>query len=85
MGHVMHAELTEVVAVVRLRRGVAGERKRVCHIVPIPDNGPIPEQLIALCGEPIVPGDAEILDRICGMPCEACLARSSRRRYRQLH
>ncbi|KAA9157162.1 hypothetical protein FPZ12_025580 [Amycolatopsis acidicola] len=85
MGNVIHAEPTEVVAVVRLRRGVAGERKRVCHIVPIPDAGPIPEYLTALCGEFIVPGDAEVLDRICGMPCEACLTRSARRARRLPH
>jgi len=74
-----------MVAVVRLRRGVAGERRRVCHIVPIPDSGPIPGLLSALCGEPIAPGDAEVLNGICGMPCEACLTRSSRQRYRALH
>jgi hypothetical protein len=85
MGNIVHAEPTEVVAVVRLRRGVVGERRRVCHIVRIPDEGPIPEELIALCGEPIAPSRAEVLNRICGMPCEACLARSSRNRYRHLH
>lgn len=80
----MHAEPTQVVAVVRLRRGVAGERRRVCHLVPVPDCGPIPHELVALCGEPITPADAEVLGRICGMPCEACLTRSSRQRYRAL-
>ncbi|HVV10305.1 hypothetical protein [Amycolatopsis sp.] len=85
MGNVIHAEPTEVVAVVRLRRGVAGECKRVSHLVPIPDSGPIPEYLTAFCGELIIPGDAEVLDRICGMPCEACLTRSARRAHRRLH
>ncbi|TVT59361.1 hypothetical protein FNH05_05370 [Amycolatopsis rhizosphaerae] len=84
MGNVIHAEPTEVVAVVRFRRGVVGERKRVCHIVPIPDFGPIPEHLVALCGELLVPGDVEVLDRIGGMPCEACLTRSARRACRRL-
>jgi hypothetical protein len=84
MGNVIQAELTEIVAVVRLRRGVASERKRVSHLVPIPDYGPIPAELVAMCGELIVPGDAEVLERIGGMPCEACLARSTRRRCHQL-
>jgi hypothetical protein len=84
MGNVIHAEPTEVMAVVRLRRGVTGECKRVSHLVPIPDYGPIPSQLEAVCGELILPGDAEVLDRISGMPCEACLARSARRSCHQL-
>lgn len=79
MGNLVHDFATEVVAVVRLRRGVVGERKRVCHVVPIPERGPLPDELTALCGEPILPADAEVLDRVCGMPCEMCLARSSRR------
>jgi hypothetical protein len=66
----------KVMAVVRLRHGVVGERRRVCHIVPIPESGPIPHQLRALCSEPILLGDAEVLNRIAGMPCEACLAAS---------
>lgn len=83
MANVVYAEpAEEVVAIVRLRRGVVGERRRVCHLVPIPGSGPVPGELLALCGEPIAPGDAEVMNRVCGMPCEACLARSSRRRYR---
>ncbi|GLY69463.1 hypothetical protein [Amycolatopsis taiwanensis] len=83
MGNLVYAETAEVMAVVRLRRGVVGERRRVCHIVPIPDAGPIPHQLRALCGEAIVPGDAEVLNRIAGMPCEACLGASTRQHYRR--
>ena len=74
----MYAQPAEVMAVVRLRRGIVGERRRVCHVVPVPEAGPAPEELRALCGEPIVPADAEVLDRIAGMPCEACLAASAR-------
>lgn len=84
MGNVIHAEPAEVVAVVRLRRGVAGECKRVCHLVPIPGHEPAPEHLTAVCGERIVPADAEVLDRIGGMPCEPCLTRSARRACRRL-
>jgi hypothetical protein len=82
MGNVVYAEPTEVMAVVRLRRGMVGETRRVCHMVPVPAGGPAPHEVIALCGESIAPGQAEVLDRICGMPCEACLMRSSRPRYR---
>lgn len=76
MGNVVHAGPAELVAVVRLRRGVVGERRRVCHIVAIPEHGPIPAELSALCGETILPAQAEVMGRVCGMPCEACLARS---------
>lgn len=85
MGNVVHAEPTGLVAVVRLRRGVAGECKRVSHIVPLPAEGPIPERLIAACGEVIIPAEAEVLDRITGMPCETCLAQQARRICRTLH
>ncbi|HJQ45440.1 MAG TPA: hypothetical protein VJ870_03810 [Amycolatopsis sp.] len=78
MGNLVHAEPAELVVVVRLRQGVVGERRRVCHIVPIPAEGAVPACLTALCGEPILPAQAEVLDRVCGMPCEVCLARSSR-------
>ena len=85
MGNVAYAEpAEEMVAIVRLRRGVVGERRRVCHMVRIPADGGVPGELIALCGEHIVPGDAEVMHRICGMPCEACLAKSSRQPYRAL-
>lgn len=81
MGNLVYAERAELMAVVRLRRGVVGERRRVCHIVPIPGSGPVPDRLHALCGEPIAPGDAEVLNRIAGMPCEACLVASTRRHH----
>lgn len=85
MGNVVvHAEPTELVAIIRLRRGVVGECKRVSHLVPLPAEGPIPEQLTAFCGEPIIPADAEVLNGITGMPCETCLARQARRACRAL-
>jgi hypothetical protein len=84
MGNVIHAEPTELVAIVRLRRGVVGECKRVSHLVPLPAEGPIPERLLAVCGEVILPAQAEVLDGIAGMPCEACLARQARRACRAL-
>ncbi|MFF5991396.1 hypothetical protein [Prauserella flavalba] len=68
----------EAVMVVRLRRGVVGETRRVCHLVPAPAPGTPPRELAALCGEGIVPGQAELLSGFTGMPCEACLAVSAR-------
>jgi hypothetical protein len=70
------ADAQAAVAVVRLRRGVVGESRRVCHVVPIPETGPVPSTLTALCGEAILPRQAEVLESISGMPCVACLARS---------
>ncbi|WP_228714157.1 MULTISPECIES: hypothetical protein [Prauserella] len=66
--------------VVRLRRGVVGETRRVCHLVPAPDPalGTPPRELAALCGEEILPGQAELLSGFTGMPCETCLAVSAR-------
>jgi hypothetical protein len=79
MGNIVHAEPTDLVAVIRLLRGVVGECRRVSHIVPMPAEGLLPERLVAFCGEVIFPAEAEVLEGITGMPCEACLARQARR------
>lgn len=55
---------------------VIGESRRVCHLVPVPQSGDVPEVLRAYCGQEIPPGTAELLDGMSGMPCEPCLARS---------
>lgn len=73
------SEPAEAIAVVRLRRGVVGETRRVCHVVPIPVSGACPSELTALCGERIGPGQAELLSSLRGMPCEVCLAAAVRR------
>jgi hypothetical protein len=65
-----------MLAMVRFRRGVVGESRRVCHLIPVP-SGPVPAQLTALCGESIFPGEAEVLDGLRGMPCHACLMESA--------
>lgn len=59
---------------VRFRRGVVSETRRTCHLVPIPDNGVIPDELVALCHERFAPGTCEQLDAFVGMPCNDCLA-----------
>ncbi|HEY0692122.1 MAG TPA: hypothetical protein VGD71_24150 [Kribbella sp.] len=56
---------------------VVGETRRVCHLVLVPDSPTVPEFLVALCGERIGPGAGEVLASVVGMPCEACMARSS--------
>jgi len=66
-----------MLALVRLRRGVVGESRRVCHLIPVPPAGAVPAQLTALCGEGIFPGEAEVLDGLRGMPCHACLMESA--------
>lgn len=62
--------------IVRLRRGIVGETRRVCHLVPA--SLPDPAELTALCGEVIQPGQADLLDGLRGMPCDQCLALSAR-------
>lgn len=55
---------------------VVPESRRVCHLVPVPHSGDVPDVLRAYCGQEIPPGAAELLDGIAGMPCEPCIARS---------
>lgn len=61
---------------VRFRRGVVGETKRVVHLVAAPDGGQVPEVLTAYCGTEFRPGETDLLPGIQGMPCELCLARA---------
>lgn len=64
---------------VRFKSGVVGETKRVCHLVPTPEVDTAPDVLTALCGTEIRPGEADLLPRIMGMPCESCMARAADR------
>ncbi|MFD2400082.1 hypothetical protein ACFSZT_16295 [Prauserella oleivorans] len=63
--------------VVRLRRGLVGESRRVCHVVPVPSE-PVPDELVAYCGARILPGQADLLSHLTGMPCDSCLAMTVR-------
>jgi hypothetical protein len=62
-----------VILLVRLRAGVVGERERVCHVVPVPDENEVPDALTAYCGFRIAAGAAELLAAPAGMPCVGCL------------
>jgi hypothetical protein len=65
----------QALAVMRLRRGVVGESRRVSHVVPIPDGASLPGELTALCGVRVNPRQSEVLASISGMPCEPCVSR----------
>ncbi|MGO1049302.1 hypothetical protein [Crossiella sp. CA198] len=69
---------SRVSLIVRFRRGVVGESLRSCHLVPLPRGGDLPDVLTAYCGTRIERGQAEMLTRLAGMPCELCVARSPR-------
>lgn len=64
---------------VRYRRGVVGETRRSCHLVPAPEAGAVPEVLIALCGQKFVPGTCDLLEIFTGMPCAVCVALAATR------
>lgn len=57
-----------------VRKRVAGETQRTCHLVPVPDHD-TPPALTAYCGELIQHGEAELLAQPSGMPCVDCLFR----------
>ncbi|PXY16638.1 hypothetical protein BAY60_35910 (plasmid) [Prauserella muralis] len=66
----------------RLRPGIllpsgriTGETDRIVHLFPLPLGAARPDRLTSLCGELVItPGIAEVLTRLGGMPCAACLA-----------
>jgi hypothetical protein len=62
------------VLMVRLKQGLAGERQRVCHLVPV-SPGPVPKRVVAYCGARFRPGDVEWVQpgRGSGAPCDRCL------------
>jgi hypothetical protein len=75
------SELVEALLLIQLRASrpdgtPVGERERTCHLVPFSPSEVLPENLTSSCGLLITPGMAESLDRLLGMPCEACLAGS---------
>ncbi|WP_447008785.1 hypothetical protein ACRAKJ_33505 [Saccharothrix sp. DSM 118769] len=49
----------------------ASGRERSCHLVPLPDG--TRSALVALCGERIEVGTAELLPEPEGVPCVPCL------------
>ena len=51
---------------------VAGESRRVAHVLTIPDDGSDPETLTALCGQRFPPDVMEQLEPWAGMPCIGC-------------
>ena len=61
------------ILLVRYRRGLVGESKRVVHIVPVPATDIT--QLIAYCGQSFEAGEAELVGER-GMPCVTCLAKA---------
>jgi hypothetical protein len=56
---------------------VLGETQRTCHLVPLPNPATVPGFLVAHCGLRIGSEAGEVLPALTGMPCEACMARSS--------
>jgi hypothetical protein len=64
----------EALMVMRLRRGVVGESRRVSHVVPVPGAGAWPDELTALCGTRMDRRQSEVLTAATGMPCERCVS-----------
>jgi hypothetical protein len=63
---------------VRPLAGTVGERERVAHVVPVPRGAGRTARLKACCGAEFGPGDVELLGKVSGMPCEACLWQAPR-------
>ncbi|WP_415363734.1 hypothetical protein [Saccharothrix sp. BKS2] len=61
----------EPVLLVRRRGGPTDGWGDGCHLVPLPDG--TRSALVALCGERIDVGTAELLPEPDGVPCVACL------------
>jgi hypothetical protein len=45
------------------------------HVVPVPAGDVVPARLMAYCGQPFEPGQAELLTEPAGAPCTMCLLR----------
>lgn len=46
--------------------------KQVTHFIPAPTENTV--KLVAYCGVEFESGELELLTKITGMPCEACIA-----------
>lgn len=69
--------MTRPVLHVRFLPDFVGETRRVVHVVPAPDGGAVPDELEALCGQRIKPGEAELMAPFAGMPCTTCVIASA--------
>lgn len=58
---------------VRPLAGTVGERARVVHVLVVQPRAWRKARLRACCGTEFGPGDVEMLGKVSGMPCEACL------------
>jgi hypothetical protein len=59
---------------VRLSGGrIVGETDRVVHVFPLPTGRAVPDELGALCGLVIRPGQAELVTVGTGMPYVVCV------------
>lgn len=58
---------------VRPVAGTVGERARVVHVLVVPPGAWREHRLTACCGAKFGPGEVELLGKVSGMPCEACL------------
>ncbi|MGH3693456.1 MAG: hypothetical protein ACRDRX_05580 [Pseudonocardiaceae bacterium] len=59
---------------VRLPGGrMVGETDRVVHLFAVPAGRVVPDELHALCGLSIRPGQAELVKIGTGMPCVVCV------------
>jgi hypothetical protein len=63
-----------VVLLVRFREHTF-QTRRVVHVVVLPLPAGDVESLTTVCDTPVWPGQADVVRRIEGMPCEVCLAR----------
>jgi len=65
-----------VTIIARPRSGTVGETQRVTHLFVAPTSPA--DTITAYCGASFGPGKLELLDRVAGMPCEACLITAPR-------
>lgn len=80
----MPADEPPLIILVRVKRGLTGETKRVVHIVRLPDNGTVPDELTAYCGATFAPGTIDFLPEPTGMPCVPCLVKSGQQHTAEL-
>lgn len=64
------------VLLLRYRRGLVGESRRLVHIATVPNDDVPLESVTAYCGHSFVPGEAELVGEGQGAPCFACLIKA---------
>jgi hypothetical protein len=65
--------VTAGVLAIRVKHGLLGETQRVVHTVVVPEDTPVVDTVVTVCGQVFNRDQVDVVGRV-GMPCMKCTA-----------